>query len=195
MRNPVKILILIHLVWSGFWKGNPNNPNNPNPKWSNRLMEHIWVLRWETERLVGEGRGKEGQGVAEPPRAWMTPCDNIFSMFRAVCSGNISSLWGCRSAYRQNIRRMRTFWGYINGSQSEVKWSELTQSCPTLCDPQTVAYQAPPSKQFSKQEYWTGLPFPSPEDLPNPGIEPRSPALQADALPPEPPGKPNGSQR
>ena len=43
---------------------------------------------------------------------------------------------------------------------------------------------------FSRQEYWSGVPFPSPEDLPNPGIEPRSPALQADALPSEPPGKP-----
>ena len=43
---------------------------------------------------------------------------------------------------------------------------------------------------FSRQEYCTGLPFPSPEDLPNPGIKPSSPALQTDALPPEPPGKP-----
>ena len=43
---------------------------------------------------------------------------------------------------------------------------------------------------FSKQEYWSGLPFPSPGDLPNPGIEPTSPALQADALTSEPPGKP-----
>ena len=44
----------------------------------------------------------------------------------------------------------------------------------------TVAHQAPPSMGFSRQEYWSGLPFPSPGDLPNPGIEPRSPALQAD---------------
>ena len=43
--------------------------------------------------------------------------------------------------------------------------------------PWTVAYHAPPSMGFSRQEYWRGLPFPSPEDLPNPGIEPRSPAL------------------
>ena len=43
---------------------------------------------------------------------------------------------------------------------------------------------------FSRQEYWSGLPFPSPGDLPNPGIKPRSPALQADSLPAEPPGKP-----
>ena len=42
---------------------------------------------------------------------------------------------------------------------------------------------------FSRQEYWSGLPFPSPEDLPDPGIEPRSPALRVDALPSEPPGK------
>ena len=56
--------------------------------------------------------------------------------------------------------------------------------------PWTVAYQAPPSMGFSMQEYWSGLPLPSPGDLPDPGIEPGSPALQADALPSEPPGKP-----
>ena len=66
----------------------------------------------------------------------------------------------------------------------------LTQSCPTLCNPWTVAHQAPLSMGFSRQEYWSGLPFPSPGDLPNPGIEPRSPTLQADALTSEPPGKP-----
>ena len=44
--------------------------------------------------------------------------------------------------------------------------------------PWTVAYQAPPSMGFSRQEYWSGLPFPSPGDLPDPGIEPDSPALQ-----------------
>ena len=52
----------------------------------------------------------------------------------------------------------------------------------------TVAYQAPQSMEFSNQEYWNGLPFPSPGDLPNPGIKPGSPTLQADALPSEPPG-------
>ena len=67
------------------------------------------------------------------------------------------------------------------------KWSRVR---PTLCDPWTVAYQAPPSMGLSRQECWSGLPFPSPGDLPDPGIEPRSPALQADALPSKPPGKP-----
>ena len=71
---------------------------------------------------------------------------------------------------------------------SEVTWSRL--SCvPVFVTPRTIACQAPPSMGFSRQEYWSGLPFPSPGDLPNPGIEPRSPALQADSLPSEPPGK------
>ena len=56
--------------------------------------------------------------------------------------------------------------------------------------PWSVVYQAPQSMQFSRRECWSGLPFPSPGDLPNPGIEPGSPALQVDALPSEPPGKP-----
>ena len=52
--------------------------------------------------------------------------------------------------------------------------------------PWTVAHQAPQSMEFSRQEYWSGLPFPSPGDLPDPGIKPGSPTLQADALPSEP---------
>ena len=56
--------------------------------------------------------------------------------------------------------------------------------------PWTISYQAPLAMEFSRQEYWSGLPFPSPGDLRNARIEPRSPALQADALPSEPPGKP-----
>ena len=57
----------------------------------------------------------------------------------------------------------------------------------------TVTYQAPPSMGFSRQEYWSGWPFPSPGILPNPGIESGSPALQADALTSEPPGKPTAA--
>ena len=55
--------------------------------------------------------------------------------------------------------------------------------------PWTVAYQAPPSMGFSRRDYWSGLLFPSPGDLPDPGIKPGSPALQGDSLPFEPPGK------
>ena len=56
--------------------------------------------------------------------------------------------------------------------------------------PWTVACRAPLSMEFYRQEYWSGLPFPSPGDLPDTGIEPRSPTLQADSLPSKPPGKP-----
>ena len=61
----------------------------------------------------------------------------------------------------------------------------VTKSCLTLMTPWTVARQAPLSMGFSSQEYWNGLPFPSPRDLPDSEIEPESPALQADSLPTE----------
>ena len=60
-------------------------------------------------------------------------------------------------------------------------------SCVRLFEtPWTIAHQAHPSMGFSRQEYWSGLPCPPPGDLPDPGIEPGSPALQADSLPSEP---------
>ena len=70
-------------------------------------------------------------------------------------------------------------------NSSEVKLLSRVQFFAT---PWMVAHQALPSMGFSRQEYWSGLPFPSPGDLPDPGIEPRSPTLQADALTSEPPG-------
>ena len=66
-----------------------------------------------------------------------------------------------------------------------------TQSCPTLVTPWTVAQQAPLSTGFSRQEYWSGLPFPPPGDLPDPVIEPGSPALQADSPLSEPTVEPS----
>ena len=69
----------------------------------------------------------------------------------------------------------------------------VTQSCPALRPPWTVDRQAPLSMEFSKQEYWSGLPCPSPGDLPNPGIEPTflaSPALAGRFFATMPPGKP-----
>ena len=67
----------------------------------------------------------------------------------------------------------------------------VTKSCPSLATPWTAAHQAPLPMGFSRQEYWSGLPFPSPGDLPDPGIKPRSPALQADSLLTELQGKPH----
>ena len=66
----------------------------------------------------------------------------------------------------------------------------VAQLCLTLATPWTVACQAPLSMGFSRQEYWSGVPFPSSGELRNPGIEPRSPTLQADSLPADLPGEP-----
>ena len=67
----------------------------------------------------------------------------------------------------------------------------VAQSCPTLCDPWTAAHQAILSMELSRQEYWSGLPFPSPEDLRKPVTELGSPAFQAASLPSELPGEPH----
>ena len=75
----------------------------------------------------------------------------------------------------------------LSSTESEVKSPRRVRLFAT---PWTVAHQASPSMGFSRQEYWSGLPFPSPGDLPHPGIEPRFPILQADTLTSEPPGKP-----
>ena len=74
-----------------------------------------------------------------------------------------------------------------NNTKVEVK---LLSCVRLFANPWTVAYQASPSMGFCGQEYQSGLPFPSPGDLPDLGIKPRSPALQADVLPSDPPGKP-----
>ena len=79
---------------------------------------------------------------------------------------------------------------FSNAWKWKVKVKSLSR-VQLFVTPWTVAYQDPLSMGFSRQECWNGLPFPSPEDLPDPGIEPGSPALQADALPSEPPGKPS----
>ena len=66
---------------------------------------------------------------------------------------------------------------------------KIAQLCPTLCNPMDYTV----CMEFSRPEYWSGQPFPSPRGLPNPGIEPRSPTLQVDSLPAEPQGKPKNT--
>ena len=86
---------------------------------------------------------------------------------------------------RRGRQRMNWFDGITDSMDIEVTSLSRVQLFVT---PWTVAHQASPSMEFSRHEYWSGLPFPSPGDLHDPGIEPRSPALQAEALPSEPPG-------
>ena len=72
-------------------------------------------------------------------------------------------------------------------------WAQSLSHVRLFSTPWTVACQAPLPMGFPRQEYWSGLPFPPPEDLPNPEIEPRFPALQVDSSPSEPPGKPKNT--
>ena len=82
-----------------------------------------------------------------------------------------------------------------HGSDTRTCVLCLVAQCVQLfMTPGTLACQAPHPWGFSRQEYWTGLTCPPPGDLPNPGIEPRPPALQADSLPSEPPGKPKNTR-
>ena len=77
-----------------------------------------------------------------------------------------------------------------------LKYLLVAQLCPTLCNPMDWSVsQGPLSLGFSRQESWSGQPFPSPGDLPDPGIEPRPPALQADFLPSKPLGNPLKTKR
>ena len=78
--------------------------------------------------------------------------------------------------------------GHVKCHESE---SEVAQWSPTLCNSMTIACQSSPTMGLSRQEYWNGLPFPSPGDRPNAGIGRGSSALQADSLSREPPGNQN----
>ena len=90
-----------------------------------------------------------------------------------------------------NQTRKPLDWGDSNILAAYLKKKKVKSlSCVWLFETRwSVAYQAPLFMEFPRQEYWSGLPFPSPGDLPDPGIEPGSPTLQADTLPSQPPGK------
>ena len=123
-----------------------------------------------------------------------------FVIFFQYLLVGIQSHWHWLSFYdiKANGWDQQDYSGVFNGMSSPwnalfclSEWVKSISRVRVFATPCTVVYQAPQSMDFSRQEYWSGLPFPSPGDLPNPGFEPGSPTLQADALPSEPPGKPS----
>ena len=102
----------------------------------------------------------------EPSLTWVSL--NIYK--NPVASECMSKEWSRYLNIQQWVKSLSRVWFFVT--------------------PWTVAYQAPPSMGFSRQEHCNGLPFPSPGDIPDPGTEPWSPALYADTVPSEPPGKP-----
>ena len=118
------------------------------------------------------------------------PASGSFPMSQFFTSGGQSiGVSASASVFPMNIQGCFPL-GLLVWSPCCPKVKVKSLSCARLfATPWTVAYQVPLSMGFSRQEYWSGLPFPSLGDPPNPGIEPRSPALEADALLSEPPGK------
>ena len=120
------------------------------------------------------------------------------NMHRKICDHWKGALTGSREAFRAKMWVLCGSWSMNRnpmGLQAKevpcVHKMKLLSPVWLLANPRTIAYQAPLSMEISRQEQWSGLPFPSPGDLPNVGIESRSPTFQADALPSEPPGKPH----
>ena len=122
-----------------------------------RPSETLWTAAFQAPPSMGFSRQEYWNGVPLPSPTYMC----MYGQFYAQES--------MEATFEHKVK---------------VKMKSLTHVW-LFATPWALAYQAPPSMEFSRQEYWSWLPFPSPEDLPDPGIEPRSPALQADALPSE----------
>ena len=130
-----------------------------------------------------------------PASPWNSPDKNTGVGCHALLQGIFLTqgsyphlLW-CLPALAGRFFTTSTIWRVL---KTRYKWIQVQSLIRVwlFATPWTVAYQAPLSMEFSRQEYWSGLPLPSPGDLPNPGVEPWCPALQADVLPSELPGKP-----
>ena len=129
------------------------------------MSEMYKCLLMDFVNFDGSSRGAHGESHG----LFSSQMSEAFARHFWPCSS--SSCWGTCLAITQL---------FCSVGMKERKWS-----CSVVSDsvaPWTVACQAPPSMEFSRQEYWSGLPFPSPGNLPDPGIEPGSPALQADVF-------------
>ena len=112
-------------------------------------------------------------------------CSSVDGHLGCYCKRFCDEHWGTRVSFNSGFLGVYASSGFT-GSWKWKKVKSLSR-VRLLTTPWTEAHQAPPSLGFFRQEYWSGLPSPSPGELSNPGIEPRSPALQADALTSEPP--------
>ena len=157
-------------------------------------------LEKQRHHFADKGPSNESYGFSSG-YVWMWELDSKESwapknwcFWTVVLEKTLESSLDCREIQPVHPKGNQS-WIFIGRTDVEaeapVLWlSESVKSLSRVrlfATPWTVAHQAPRSMGFSRQEYWSGLPFPSPRDLPNPRIEPRSPALQADALTSEPP--------
>ena len=143
-----------------------------------RQLQPLWWWLWWglMEGIVVSSNGAKRESEATQSR--LTLCD---SMAYSLPGLSIHGIFQAKVLEWVAI-------SFSNAWKWKVRAKSLSR-VQLLANPWTAAHQAPPSMGSSRQEYWSGLPSPSPGELPHPGIEPRFPALQADALPSEPPGK------
>ena len=148
------------------------------------------ILECEVKWALGSiilNKASGGDGV--PVELFQILKDDAVKVLQSICQ----QIWKTHQC-PQNRKRSVLIPVPKKGNAKECSKLKLLSYVQLFKTSWTVAYQASLSMGFSRQEYQSGLPFPSPEDLPDPGIEPRSPTLQADSLPSEPPGKPKNVQ-
>ena len=133
-----------------------------------------------------------GYWVLPPPRQATTCWQDILLCLELFSKPSFISISKSSLKGRKKNQQKHSSHPGAPSFQIKEKWKcWLFSHVGLFVTPWATAHQAPPSMGFSKEEYWSGLPFPSLGDLLNPGIDLRSPALQADSLPAEPPGKPH----
>ena len=141
----------------------------------NSALSGGWDLKnwwWDTIKcLLGGGLYKQCCSPNHFEKKWEYPYISV--LLHLDSSPFWPPPWFLNHMIKQNLRE---------DTQIMSEWVKSRSRVRLFATPWTVAHQVPLSMGFSRQEYWSGLPFPSPGDLPNPGIEPRSPTLQADAL-------------
>ena len=159
--------------------------------------------RGKEEPLMGTSQGnlrKGGQSLVLAESRWLSPTGpprkekTEATDSSAAKNRQAQATAGCQGAIPppglkdtgENLKALRSLDAEGEGEGE----GEVAQSCPTLCDPMHFSVHG-----ILQEEYWSGLPFPSPGDLPDPGTEPSSPALEADTLTSEPPGKPTNHKQ
>ena len=173
----------IHVHWVG-------DASHPLLLASPSILPSIRISSHQVAK-VGSSPSNEYSGLISFRIDWfalLAVQGTLKSLLQHFSSLKASALW-CLAFFVVQLSRLYMTTGKTNGGSGLV-----TKSCPTFATPWTVACQAPLSMGFSRQKYWSGLPFPSPEDLPYPGVKPGSPSLQADSLLTELQGMPQKNQ-
>ena len=160
---------------------------------------HHWLHGHEFEQTRGDG---EGQGSLQSMGSQWIGQDWTTTVALQCCVSFCYTMqWtNHMSTYVPSLWNLPPPPSYPFRSSRALSWAPcvlVAQSCPTLGDCRDSVWRlmAPLSMRFSRQEYWSGLPFPSPGFFPDLGVEPRSCALQAHSLPSEPPGAPCAIQK